>query len=176
MGIGMGGGTGTGTGMGSRKNYLGVGGGGGWSPFSNPPPPTSRRGLQGPALLACRVFTSGGGGVNRAPPKLGWGGSGKGLNGQAPLISHYEVRRQRRRKIFSSTKIGRFFFSPNIWQMMTCLNPLDALIPKIPFSFFSDFWVWVTSEARGSDSVGFWGSCQLSPFWGRGWGPAEGLY
>ena len=51
---------------------------------------------------------------------------------------------------------------------MTFLNPLDTLIPKIPFSFFPDFWVWVTSKAWGSDSVGFWGSCQLSPFWGRG--------
>ena len=60
------------------------------------------------------------------------------------------------------------FFSPNVWQMMTVLNPLDALIPKIPCSFFADFWVWVTSEARGSVSVGFWGSCQLSPFWGGG--------
>ena len=50
---------------------------------------------------------------------------------------------------------------------MTFLNPLDALIPKIPFSFFADFWVWVTSEARGSVSVGFWGSCQLSPFLGE---------
>ena len=56
---------------------------------------------------------------------------------------------------------------------MTFLNPLDALIPKIPFSFFPDFWVRVTSEARGSVSVGFWGSCQLSPF---GRGPAGGLY
>ena len=46
--------------------------------------------------------------------------------------------------------------------------PLDALIPKIPFSFFPDFRAWVTSEAWGSDSVGFWGSCQLSPFWGGG--------
>ena len=25
------------------------------------------------------------------------------------------------------------FFSPNIWQMMIFLHPLDALIPKIPF-------------------------------------------
>ena len=57
---------------------------------------------------------------------------------------------------------------------MTFLNPLNALIPKIPFSFFPDFWVWVTSKARGSVLVGFWGSCQLSPFWGEG--PAEGLY
>ena len=40
------------------------------------------------------------------------------------------------------------FFSPNTWQMMTFLNP---------------------SEARGSVSLGFWGSRQLSPFWeGRG--------
>ena len=55
-----------------------------------------------------------------------------------------------------------------MWQMMTFLDPLGALISKIPFSFFPGFWVWVTFEAWGSDSVGFWGSCQLSPFWGRG--------
>ena len=56
------------------------------------------------------------------------------------------------------------FFSSNIWQMMPflTLSPLDALIPKIPSSFFADFWVWVTSKARGSASVGFWGSRQLS--------------
>ena len=28
------------------------------------------------------------------------------------------------------------FFSPNALQMMTFLDPLDALIPKVPFSFF----------------------------------------
>ena len=55
------------------------------------------------------------------------------------------------------------FFPPNIWQMMIFLNPLDALIPKISFSFFADFWVRVTSEAWGSVSVGFWGYRQLSP-------------
>ena len=53
------------------------------------------------------------------------------------------------------------------------LSPLDALIPKIPFSFFADFWVWVTSEARGSVLVGFWGSRQLSPFWG---GSSQGAW
>ena len=58
--------------------------------------------------------------------------------------------------------------------MMTFLNPLDALIPKIAFSFFSaDFWVLVTSEARGSVSLGFWGSHQLSPFW-AGEGSSQG--
>ena len=57
---------------------------------------------------------------------------------------------------------------------MTFLNPLDVLIPKISFSFFANFWVWVTSEARGS--VGFWESCQLSPFGGGGGGLARGLY
>ena len=40
--------------------------------------------------------------------------------------------------------------------------------PKNPIFSFSDFWVWVTSEAQGSVSVGFWGSCQLSPFWRGG--------
>ena len=76
-------------------------------------------------------------------------------------------------EIFLSIKIGQIFFSPNTWQMTTFLNPLDALIPKIQKSFFADFWVWVTSEAQGSVSVGFWGSCQLSPFWGRG-GSSQG--
>ena len=56
------------------------------------------------------------------------------------------------------------FFPPNIWHMMTFLNPLDALIPKIPLSFFANFWVWVTSEARGSDSVGFWGPVNFALF------------
>ena len=69
---------------------------------------------------------------------------------------------------FLSTKNGYIFFPPNIWQMMIFLNPLDALISKIPFSFFADFWVRVTSEARGSVSVGFGGSRQLSPLWGGG--------
>ena len=58
--------------------------------------------------------------------------------------------------------------SPNTWQMMTFLNPLDALIPKILFSFFADFWDGVTPEARRSVSVGFWEARQLNPFWGRG--------
>ena len=46
--------------------------------------------------------------------------------------------------------------------MMTFLNPLDTLIPKIPFSFFAEFWVRVTSRAPGSVLVGFWGARQLS--------------
>ena len=52
------------------------------------------------------------------------------------------------------------------------LNPLDALIPKIPSSFFAEFWVRVTSGARGSVSVGFWGVPSIEPppffsLWGR---------
>ena len=65
-------------------------------------------------------------------------------------------------------------FSSNPWHMTTFLYPLDALIPKIPFSIFGELWVRVTSEARGSVSLGFGGSRQLSPFWGGG--PARGLY
>ena len=56
------------------------------------------------------------------------------------------------------------FFPLDIWQMMTFLNHLNELIPKFPFSVFADFWVWVTSEARGSVSVGFRRSRQFSPF------------
>ena len=53
------------------------------------------------------------------------------------------------------------FFPANTWQMMTFLNPLDALIPKIPFSFFADFRPFLgLGHLRGprSVSVGFWGS------------------
>ena len=66
---------------------------------------------------------------------------------------------------FEHKQWSEFFFTKYM-AMMTFLNPLDALIPKIPFSSFADFWVWVTSEARGSVSLGFWGFRQLSPFWG----------
>ena len=37
-------------------------------------------------------------------------------------------------------------------------------LPKIPFSLFAELWVRVTSGARGSVSVGFWGARQLSLF------------
>ena len=46
---------------------------------------------------------------------------------------------------------------------MFLLNPLDALVPKIPFSFFAKLWVRVTSGALGAVSVGVWGCRQLSP-------------
>ena len=42
------------------------------------------------------------------------------------------------------------FFAPNVWQMMIFLNPLRALIPKIPLSFFNEFGVRVTSGAQGT--------------------------
>ena len=60
----------------------------------------------------------------------------------------------------------KLFFFPNTWQMMTFLNPLDALIPKIPFPFFAEFCVGVTSGVWGLVSVGFWGSRRLSRLWG----------
>ena len=72
---------------------------------------------------------------------------------------------------FLSIKIGQFF-SPNIWQTMTFLSPRNALIPKIPFSFFPDFWVWVTSEARGVSLGRILGVLSIEPFLvggGSGW-------
>ena len=57
--------------------------------------------------------------------------------------------------------------------MIIFLNPLHALIPKIPFSFFAEFRVRATSGARGSVSVGFWGARQLSPLGGGG-GASQG--
>ena len=57
---------------------------------------------------------------------------------------------------------------------MTFLNPLDALIPKIPFSFFPDFWVWVTSKARGFRLGRILGVLSIEPFLGKGGVPPEG--
>ena len=46
---------------------------------------------------------------------------------------------------------------------MTFLNPLDVLIPKLPFSFSSEIWVWVTSGAGGGVGSGWiLGTCHLS--------------
>ena len=115
--------------------------------------------------LGIRVFNLGGGGMSIEPPKTGGKGSGKRAQLTGPLIIYNELLRQRCRKFFCALKTVNFF-SPNLWQMMLFLNPLHALIPKIPFSFFADFWVWVTFETWGSVSVGFWRSRQLSPFGG----------
>ena len=60
--------------------------------------------------------------------------------------------------------------------MMTFLNPLDALIPKITFPEFAEFWIRIISGARGSVSVGFRGGCPLSLFFAGGGGLARGLY
>ena len=50
------------------------------------------------------------------------------------------------------------------FQKCAFLNPLNGLIPKIPFSFFADSWVWVTSGAPVvSLGKNFLGGCQLSP-------------
>ena len=64
-----------------------------------------------------------------------------------------------------------FFPPPN-----TDYSEPPRLIPKIPFSFFAEFWVRVTSGARGSVSVGFWGARQLSPFCLGGGVWPQGLY
>ena len=50
--------------------------------------------------------------------------------------------------------------------MIIFLNPLDTLIPKMPFSFFAEFWVRVTSGSRGSVWVGFLGGGGVEPFFG----------
>ena len=56
---------------------------------------------------------------------------------------------------------------------MTFLKPLDALIPKIPFSFFANF--WVLQGLR--DSLGrILRVLSIEPFLGGGGGPAGGFY
>ena len=59
-------------------------------------------------------------------------------------------------------------------EVMTFQSHLDALIPKISFSFFAEFRARAASGARVSVSVGFWGARQLSLFFGGGL--ARGLH
>ena len=76
----------------------------------------------------------GGEGINRAPKT--WGGVGKKAPLTGPGISDDEVWRQRPPHFFLTIETGQFFPPPNTWQTMSYLNPLAALIPRIPFSFF----------------------------------------
>ena len=63
--------------------------------------------------------------------------------------------------MFLTIENDQLFPPPNTWQVLTFLNPLDALIPT-PFLFFAEFRVRATSGAQGSVSVGFGGPLQLS--------------
>ena len=57
-----------------------------------------------------------------------------------------------------SIKNGQFFPPPNIWQMTSFLNPFDALIPKIAFSFFSPiFRSWSPPRPGGQSRYEFGG-------------------
>ena len=59
-----------------------------------------------------------------------------------------------------SIKMVNFFHQ--VYQMMTFPEPPRRIDSKNPiFIFFANFWVRVTSEARGSVSVGFLGSRQV---------------
>ena len=60
------------------------------------------------------------------------------------------------------------FPPPNLWQMMIFLNPLNILIPKIPFSFFLlNFGSGSPPGPGGSVSVGFFlGGSSIEPFLG----------
>ena len=73
-------------------------------------------------LWGSRAFT--GGGRSIEPPKTG-GVSGKRAQSTGPLISYYELWRQRRRNFFPAFTTAfffLFFFPPNPWQMMTFLK------------------------------------------------------
>ena len=59
---------------------------------------------------------------------------------------------------------------PNTWQLMMFLDPLDALIPKIPFSFFAEFRVRATSGAPGVSLSRILAGPSIGPFGGGGGG------
>ena len=65
--------------------------------------------------------------------------------------------------------VNLFFFSSNTWQMMTFLNPLDALISKIPFPFFFCR-IFGPGHLRGLGvSLGrIFGGPSIEPFLGEG--------
>ena len=72
---------------------------------------------------------------------------------------------------------GQIFFFTEYMANDPFSEPPRRADSKNPiFIFFADFWVWVTSEAQESVSLGFWGSRQLSPLGEGGGGLARGLY
>ena len=80
-------------------------------------------------------------------------------------------------EIFLSIEKGSKIFPPNMWQMMTFLNPLDALIPKIPFHFFCRFLGLGHLRGRQGVRLGrILGVPSIEPFLGEGGGLARGLY
>ena len=53
------------------------------------------------------------------------------------------------------------------WQNDDFLNPFDALIPKISFSFFAESWVPATSGSPGVSLGRIWGGgASIKPFFG----------
>ena len=71
---------------------------------------------------------------------------------------------------FLSIENGLLFLLTKYMANDDFSEPPRRADPKIPFSFFADFGVRVTSGAQGSFSGGFRGSHQLSIFfWGVFW-------
>ena len=68
---------------------------------------------QGTLDVGSRAVNWGGGG-SIEPPKTEGGGSGKRAQLTGPLISYYELWRQRRRKFFCALKMVNFFFTKYI--------------------------------------------------------------
>ena len=60
--------------------------------------------------------------------------------------------------------------------MMNFFNPLDVLIPKIPFSFFADFLGRGHLRGPGVSLGRILGVLPIEPFLGEGGGLAKGLY
>ena len=77
------------------------------------------------------------------------------------------------REKFLSIKNGQKFSTKYMASDDFSEPPRRADSKNPIFIFFLDFWVRVTSEARGSVSVGFWGVPSIEPFLGRG-GSSQG--
>ena len=91
---------------------------------------------------------------------------GKGAHLTGPLISHCELWRQRHGNFFSIEN-GPFCFCTKYVANDDFLKFLDALIPKIPFSFFTEFWVRITSEP-GLSLSRIQGGPSIEPFFWEG--------
>ena len=65
-------------------------------------------------------------------------------------------------------------FSPNTWQMILFLNPLDALIPTMPFSFFCRTWGPGRLRCLGISLGRILGGPSIEPFGGGAHGGRPG--
>ena len=131
--------------------------------FAPTPPPRVRFAVHCRGRRVCNSRGLGSTEPPPPPPQMG-----RGIREQAqltaPFISYSELRHRRRRRFVEHWKSSFFFLAEFNTANDDFSEPPRRADSKTPIFILCRILVRVTSAARGSVSVGFWGARQLSPF------------